>query len=102
MGDLIEETRSKELFKIILSFVADSHALNTIVKVRDDNNNLECEYLAWKPLKDWYLDPTQINSMIHISERKLDGISLDRDTSATEYIKNFEVYVKKLTKLGDN
>ena len=49
---------------MILSCVADGHALNTIEKVRDDNQGLECGYLAWKALNDWYLDPTQVDSMI--------------------------------------
>ena len=56
-GDAVEEARSKELYNMILSCVADGHALNTIEKVRDDNQGLECGYLAWKALNDWYLDP---------------------------------------------
>jgi hypothetical protein len=102
IGDLVQEARSKELYNMILSCVADGHALNTIEKVRDNNNGLECGYLAWKSLKDWYLDPTQRDNMIHHWERKLADIALDRDTSATEYINNFEMYVRKLSKLGEN
>ena len=49
---------------MILSCVAGVHALNTIEKVRDINNNVECGYKDWKDLKDWYLDPTQIDLMI--------------------------------------
>ena len=101
-GDAVEEARSKEFYNMILSCVADGHALNTIEKVRDDNDGLECGYLAWKALNDWYLDPTQIDSMINHWERKLSGIALDQDTSATEYINNFEMYVRKLVKLGEN
>ena len=52
VGDLIEETRRKDLFNMILSCVADGDALNTIEKVRDENNNLQCGYLAWKSLND--------------------------------------------------
>ena len=73
-----------------------------IEKLQDDHSGLECGYLAWKSLKDWYLDPTQVDSMIHHWERKLIGIALDKDTSATEYINNFEMYVRKLMKLGEN
>ena len=101
-GDAVDEARSKELCNMILSCVADGHALNTIEKVRDDNQGLECGYLAWKALNDWYLDPTQVDSMISHWERKLANISLDQDTSATEYINNFEMYVRKLVKLGEN
>ncbi len=90
----MEEARSKELFNMIFSCVAGGHALNaTIEKVHDDNNGLECGYLAWKSLKDWYLDPTQVDSMIFYWERKLGDVNLDVDTSATEYINNFEMYV---------
>ena len=63
-GDVISEARSKELYNMILSCVAGGHALNTIEKVRDSNNNVECGYKAWKYLKEWYLDPTQIDLMI--------------------------------------
>ncbi len=99
----MEEARSKELFNMIFSCVTGGHALNTIEKVCDDNNGLECRYLAWKSLKDWYLDPTQVDSMIFYWERKLLGdVVLDVDTSVTEYINNFEMYVRKLLKLGEN
>ncbi len=101
-GDAVEEARSKELYNMILSCVAGGHALNTIEKVRDDNNGLECGFKAWKSLKDWYLDPTQKDSLISYWERKLDGVTLDKDSSATEYINNFEMYVRKLTKLSEN
>ena len=103
VGDVVEEARSKELYNMILSSVAEGHALNTIEKARDNNNGVECAYLAWKSLKDWYLDPTQVDSMISHWENKMDKTALDVDsTSATEYINNFEMYVRKLVKLGKN
>ena len=82
-----------------MSSVSDGHALNTIEKVRDDNHGLECGYLAWKAFQDWYLDPAQKDSMIHHWEQKLKSVALDKDTSATEYINNFEMYVRKLVGL---
>ena len=94
-GDVVEEACSKkELFNMLLSCVSDGHALNTIEKVRDDNNGLECGFLAWKTLHDWYLNPNQKDSIIHHWESKLKSIALDKDTSATEYINNFEMYVR--------
>ena len=88
---------------MILLCVAGGHALNTIEKVRNDNNGLECGFKAWKSLKYWYLDPSQKDSLISYWERKqLDNVTLDKDSSATEYINNFEMYVRKLTKLGEN
>ena len=101
-GDAVEEARSKELFNMILSSTSRGHGLNVIEKVRDDNNGLECGFNAWKVLKDWYMDPNQKDLMIQHWETKLANIALDNDTSATEYINNFEMYVRKLTKLGEN
>ena len=40
--------------------------------------------------------------MIQHWETKLGDISLDKDSSANEYINNVEMYVRKLTKLGEN
>ena len=94
VGDAVGEARSKELFNMLLSCVADGHALNTIKKVRDDNKGLECGHLAWDALRIWYRDPTQVDSMISYWERKLLDISLNQDMSATEYINLFEMYVQ--------
>ena len=99
-GNLTEEMRSLELFNMILSCVGGGHALNTIEKVNDDNNGLECGYSAWKALSEWYLDPSQKDAMVSHWETKLNGIRLDVDTSCTEFINNFEMYTRKLTKLG--
>ena len=76
--------------------------MNTIKKVRDDKNGVECGYKAWKFLKGWYLDPTQVDSIISHWESKLDATSLDQDTSATDYINNFEMYTQKLEKISEN
>ena len=40
--------------------------------------------------------------MIAHWEKKLRNLQLDQDTSATEYINSFEMYVRKLTELGEN
>ena len=98
-GNPVETARSSELYNMILSCVGDGHALNTVEKVKDANAGVECGHLAWKALKDWYMDETQINTMIAHYEAKLKGLFLDRDTTATEYINNFELYVRKLEKL---
>ena len=75
------------------------HALNVVEKVRDDNNGLECGYNGWKTLKDWYMDPNQKDLMIQHWESKLTNISLNVDSSATEYIKNFEMNASLPTNL---
>ena len=43
-GNAVEEARSKELFNMIQSCVADGHAFNTIGKSKDGND--ECGYQA--------------------------------------------------------
>lgn len=101
-GDIVVDARRKDFYNMILSCVAGGHALNTIEKVGDSNNGNECEYEAWKALKDWYLDPTQVDSMISHWEYTLEATVLDVDTSGTEYINNYEMYVRKLVKLGEN
>ena len=100
-GDIVEEARNLELFNIFVSCEGESHALNVVDKVRDDNNNLECGHAAWVALKEWYLDDTQKETMIKHYEAKLDSHLLDNDTTATNFINNFEICVRKLTKLGE-
>ena len=101
-GDVIEEARSSELFNMIYSCVGDGHALNVVEKVRDDNNGKECGHQAWAALKAWYLDDTQKDTMIKHYETKLDTVLLDKDTSATNFINNFQLCIRKLVKLGEN
>jgi len=54
-GNVVEETRSQELYNMLLNSVADGHALYLVEKARDDNGKVECGYTAWKALHDWYL-----------------------------------------------
>ena len=98
-GDNIEETRSGELYYMILSCVSDGYALNTVEKSKVDNNDVACGYKAWEALKSWYMDPSQVSTMVAHYEGKLEDLSLDTDTTATEFINNFELYVRKLEKL---
>ena len=97
--DAAEVARSSEIYNMILQCVGDVHALNTVEKSRDDNNGIECGHQAWKALKSWYLDDSQKNQMIEHYENKLRNLSLDSDTTATECINNFELFVRKLEKL---
>ena len=101
VGDIVEEARSTELFNMIYSCVEEGHALNVVEKVRDNNNNRECGHLAWTALKEWYLDDTQKETMIKHYEAKLESNVLDNDTTATNYINNFELCVRKLMKLDE-
>ena len=97
----VEVARSQELFNMILSCVGDGHALNTVEKCRDENDGKECGHAAWKALGDWYLDDTQRDTMISHWESKLAHLTLDKDTTATQFINEFEMYVRKLVKLNE-
>ena len=101
-GHLIEEAQSSELFYMLQSCVGEGHALNTVDKAKDSNNGVACGYHAWKALNDWYMDPSQTNTMVAHYEGKLDDLTLDNDTTATEFINSFELYVRKLEKLETN
>ena len=98
-GNFVEEARSAELYNMILSCVGIGHALNTVEKVKDENNGIECGCMAWKSLKERYLDDSQKSQMIGFYEKKLENLVLDVDTTATEYIDSFEMWVRKLEKL---
>ncbi len=87
--------------KLFLSCVGGGYALNTIEKVKYDNNGLERGYLAWKALSNWYLDPSQKYTMVSHWETKLNSIKLDVDSSCTEFINNIEMYTWNFKQLGE-
>ena len=98
-GNVVEENRSSELYYMLVSCVGDGHALNTVEKIYAANNNVACGYQAWTALKNWYMDASQVNTMIAHYEGKLNALILDNDMTATEFINNYELYVRKLEKL---
>ena len=99
VGDPAEEARSSELYYMLQSCVGEGHALNTVEKSKDSNNGVACGYLAWKALNDWYMDPSQTSTMVAHYEGKLDDLLLDNDSTATEFINSFELFIRKLEKL---
>ena len=94
-----EVARSQELYNMILSAVREGHAFSMVDKVKDDPALGESGYHAWKALSDWYLDPSQKNLMLEHYSSKLEDLILDNDNTATEFINNFDLYVRKLEKL---
>ena len=98
-GNPMEEARSSELYYMLQSCVGEGHALNTLDKAKEANDGIACRYRAWKALKDWYMDPSQISTMVAHYEGKLDDLMLDNDSTATQFINSFELYVRKLEKL---
>ena len=89
-----EISRNKELFHMISAAVSKSHALNIIEKVESDKGC--CGHSAWTEMVNWYMDPTRKDAMVMHWESQLDNLSLDTDTTATEYINKFERYVRNI------
>eukprot|EP00957_Ditylum_brightwellii_P127875 9751565-Ditylum_brightwellii.AAC.1 len=96
---MVEEAHSSKLYNMILLCIGDGLALNIIEKAKSNNGNVECGYQAWNSLKTWFVDGTQKNTMIQHYEAKLHDLHLDIDTTATDFINNFKLYVWKLGRL---
>ena len=94
-----EVARNQELYNMILSAVRTGHAHSRVEKLKDDSGPGESGYHAWKALSDWYLDPSQKNLMLEHYSTKLDALILDNDTTATEFINNFDLFVRKIEKI---
>ena len=94
----VEKERSSELYNMLLSSVSDGSALNIVEKVKDENSNIECGHKAWTALKEWYTDSSQTKTIVKFYSNKLRNLFLDRDTSASNYINDFEIYVRKIEK----
>ena len=97
-NSVVEKERNSELYNMILSSVADGSALNIVEKVKDENNNIECGHKAWSALKEWYTDSSQTKTIVKHYSNKLRSLFLDRDNSASNYINDFEIYVRKIEK----
>ena len=99
--DTIAEASTMDLFNMILYFFGSGHELNTVLKVSDDNNGQECGNFSWKSIKGWYPEPTQKYTTISNWDKKLDSIHLDAYTSCTEFINNFDMFVRKIINIGE-
>ena len=93
-----EVARNSELYNMILSAVRSGGGHSRVEKLKDDPNIGENGHFAWKSLKDWYLDPTQKNLMMEHYSSKLDALTLDNDTTATDFINDFDIYLRKIEK----
>ena len=94
-----EVARDSHLYNMILSAVRKGHAHSRVEKLKDEPGIGESGYHAWKTLSEWYLDPSQKSLMLNHYSTKLDALFLDDNTSATEYINKFDLYVRKIEKL---
>ena len=92
-----ENARDKEFFNMILASVGKSSALNIVEKSRDLNG--ESGHAAWLDLYNWYNDASRVDTMIQHWEAKLNSLFLDEDTSATDFINFFEMWVRKIEKM---
>lgn len=93
-----ELARDIELYNMILQAVRSGHAYNMVDKVKDDPQMGESGFYAWKTLKKWYMDPSQQSLMADHYTTKLEDLYLDKDTTATEFINSFDIYVRKIEK----
>lgn len=93
-----EVARNAELYNMILSAVRTGHAHSRVESLKDDPTVGESGFHAWKALAQWYLDPSQKSLMLEHYSTKLDSLLLDDDGSATEFINNFDLFVRKIEK----
>ena len=78
---------------MLLSCVDGGAALNIVGKAKIDNDDVECGYTAYTALQQWFMDPSQKSRMLEHYDSKLETLALDQDTTASEFINNFEQYV---------
>ena len=52
-------------------------------------------------MESWYLNDNYKDTMIYQWETRLNITTLDRDTLCTEYINKFDMYVRKLSNIGE-
>ena len=95
-ADRNEIDRDEEFFHMIMSSVGVSHAQNVVEKSELDNG--ESGHSLWKAMEKWYMDPSRIDAIIDYWDTKLGSLRLDIDTSATEFINNFEIIVRNIEK----
>ena len=94
-----EVARDSHLYNMILSAVRKGHAHSRVEKLKDEPNVGESGCPAWKKLSEWYLEPSQKSLMLNHYSTKLDVLYLDDNTSATEFINKFDLYMRKIEKL---
>ena len=50
-------------------------------------------------MEKWYMDPSRVDAIIDYWDTKLSSLKLDIDTSAIEFIINFEIIVRNIEKI---
>ena len=90
MANTFEETRTSELYNMLLSCVGDGHTLNTVEKVNINLGGTKCGYHYLKALNNFYMDSSQKNVIMAHYKAKLKDIYLNYNTSATAYTTFFE------------
>lgn len=91
-----EVSRDAVLYNMFLSAVRQGNAYNMVEKLKQDPTKGESGHYAWKTLTAWYLDSSQKATMAEHYYNKLDNLYLDNDTTATEFINKFDLYVRKI------
>jgi hypothetical protein len=93
LGDVIMETRNKELFHMFVTkaFMHGSgmHLLQ-VTSVADDG------HAAFNSIKEWYGSAATSRSIIDHYRKKLEGLKLNANTAASEYVNVFQICCQKL------
>jgi hypothetical protein len=92
MGDIIMGTRNKELFcMLMMAFMHGSgmHLLQ-VTLVADH------VHAAFHSIKEWYGSAATSGSIINHYRKKLEGLKLSANTTASEYVNVFQICCQKL------
>jgi hypothetical protein len=91
-GDVIMETRNKKSFHLLET--AFMHGLGMhllqVTLVADDG------HAAFNSIKEWYGSAATSRSIIDHYRKKLEGLKLDANTTASEYVNVFQICCQKL------
>jgi hypothetical protein len=91
-GDVIMETRNKELFHMLVTaFMHGSGMyLLQVTLVADDG------HAAFNSIKEWYGSAATSQSIIDHYQKKLEVLKLDANTTASDYVNVFQICCQKL------
>jgi hypothetical protein len=91
-GDIIMETRNKELFHMLVTAFMHGSGMHLlqVTLVADDG------HAAFNSIKKWYGSAATSRSIINHYRKKLEGLKLDANTTASEYVNDSQICCQKL------
>ena len=86
-GDIIVETRNKELFQMLVTAFRHGSGMHLlqVPSVADDGHE------SFNSIKDWYGSAATSRSIIDHYRKKQEGLKLDANTTASEYVNVFQI-----------